>query len=872
MANFEANNETRTDKLRRLLIDKFHQLWKITQSPGVVVTDDTDAYLRQDLIHGRATHQIKNADKYYVRPLQKDILRAGVKMGDLEDYLYAKHAPERNEHIRNINKKFSTEEKQITDEDGNIVDEVVIQKHGSGMSDEEAQAILDDFEKRGLTKKMERLAKQVYHINKMKIKILREAGLENKQTLDNWEKYENYVPLKGIGEKDPRRARTGKGFDIRGPESKRALGRNSKAANILSESILSLREAIVRAEKNRVGQAFLNFVRQNPNKGLWEINKIEKMQYFDKKSGEVKERVDPLYQKSNNVMSVKENGEEIYITIHDKALAGAMKNLGPDKSGKILQTMASVSRYLSIVRTMLSPGFVPTNLARDIQTAVINLSVEESNGLALQVVKDVPKAMRGVWKALRDKEPNEWSKWYEEFAQSGGKIGFLGLENLEQIQKQLINDIKLMKPGTKSTARRAWRDVWELIKDTNESVENSVRLSTYVNLRKNGVSKDRAAQAAKNVTVNFNRKGELGTAMNALWIFSNAGIQGTARMAQIAKTKKGAIILGSIAVTSTMLSQMNRILGGDDDDGENYYDKIADHIKESNLIIMYPGGKGEHFKYPLPYGYNVFWALGQGVDMAMHNPDGSVEGAKLVASAMANSFNPIGTSSTLLQTVSPTAFQWLADLGLNKNFFGGPIYKENKYGPKVAKSESYFKSTSEISKKVAQSINKWAGGTKYDPSWADFSPDVMDYTYDYLTGGAGAFFRRVIDLAGKVGTGKTPKVREIPIARRFMGAIHEHHDMNIYYDNLQQLKQIKAQADEFKEIREFDSLSKWSKAHDKELFLLKSSAAIKRLQVAVNKAEDAKNEKATKELEEILQKRVKEFNRKYNVITGRIKK
>ena len=69
----------------------------------------------------------------------------------------------------------------------------------------------------------------------------------------------------------------------------------------------------------------------------------------------------------------------------------------------------------------------------------------------------------------------------------------------------------------------------------NTSVENGVRLASYIEARKAGVSRDKAAELAKNLTVNFNKSGEFGTVANSAYLFFNASVQGTSRLIRTLK-------------------------------------------------------------------------------------------------------------------------------------------------------------------------------------------------------------------------------------------------------------------------------------------------------------------------------------------------
>ncbi|GAG41483.1 unnamed protein product, partial [marine sediment metagenome] len=249
----------------------------------------------------------------------------------------------------------------------------------------------------------------------------------------------------------------------------------------------------------------------------------------------------------------------IEITIKDPALAKAMLNLGAEKSNIVVQTAAAFNRFLSLVNTAYVPGFILSNWARDIQTMAINVTADESFKMAKEIAKNNPKAIKAIYQAERGGKETEWTKHYEEFKEAGGKIGFFGLKDVDQIQRGLTKEISLMKPGAKTQTVKVFKAVGKYVMTLNEAVENGTRLSTYVAMRNAGQSKAKAASASKNVTVNFNKKGELGAYFNALYLFANAQVQGTARMLKTLKTPTGKKIAGSILVGSLSLAQMMRM-------------------------------------------------------------------------------------------------------------------------------------------------------------------------------------------------------------------------------------------------------------------------------------------------------------------------
>ena len=70
------------------------------------------------------------------------------------------------------------------------------------------------------------------------------------------------------------------------------------------------------------------------------------------------------------------------------------------------------------------------------------------------------------------------------------------------------------------------------IENINDSVENSIRLAAYIAARQAGVSREKAAEFGKNVTVNFNQHGEWGQSLNGIFLFFNASMQASSVFAR----------------------------------------------------------------------------------------------------------------------------------------------------------------------------------------------------------------------------------------------------------------------------------------------------------------------------------------------------
>ncbi|EFG2119316.1 hypothetical protein BRV17_004544, partial [Escherichia coli] len=670
--------ETIASRFVRQMQDKFQVLKAVQENirkTGGKIDDSNNAYMAEELFHGKAENDLNVMKERYVQPLAKLLADYKIAQADLDEYLYARHAPERNVHIAKINPKMP---------DG-----------GSGMTNAEAAEIMQRVRNSGKQAQYDRLAGIIDDMLARRREIIREAGLEESGVVDAWQKaYRYYVPLKGQDvDGVVSQPRTGKGFTIGGRESKQAMGRASRAQSPSTQAIQDLSESLIRNRKNEVGNAFLKLVQDNPDKDYWQVftdDRPDTMRVIaerkDQETGEtireVVERPVPMAMMADRYFTTKKDGKTYYIKLHDPRLMRAMKNMGPETSNAVIRTLGKVNRFLATVNTSYNPEFLVSNFIRDVQTAVMNLKAEQGrsdgklkgldNLSALAVVKDSRSAMSAVYASLRGKtltgKGAQWQKVWKEFVEDGGKTGWFNMGDLEGQQKEMDRLVSLAKGGWKGQSIGAWHSFLNLVEDANGAVENALRLSAYKHARDAGLSRQQAASLAKNMTVNFNRRGEQGMLMNSLYMFANASIQGTANLVRTLGHLNGdgpllerlrwknlnvpqKIVLAAVGA-GYLLGSLNRSVAGEDDDGVNWYDKVPSHVKERNLVIMksmFGGKAGEYWSIPLPYGYNVFFLLGhtaEGVaagDLTASRAAGNVVGGILGA------FSPIGseTSETL---------------------------------------------------------------------------------------------------------------------------------------------------------------------------------------------------------------------------------
>lgn len=773
----ELSPETRWQYFQRVIQDKLNRL-EYYQGAIPNLSEDADAYMKAELFIGKAADKIERMERTIVDgkdSFLKRLSEAGYDIQQFGEYLYARHARERNKRIQSINPKF-------------LQADLLKDSGGSGMTDAEADVILEQYKDSGL----DAFAEEFYEkIPRAALKIKLDAGIIDQYQYDTLTgMYENYVPLKGKAGETSYRS-IGKGFSVSSKGIKKAMGRQSYADNPFVQAIIDYEDAVVSAEKNKVGQSFLKLVRENPS-DIWDSEAQAYVPQYDAR-GELL-NMNPKQKPADNVLELWENGKKIRITMHDKALAEGMKNLANTMKGSVARAMSvvmSVNNYMRAVATFYNPEFLVTNFERDLQAAMIHLSGEQSVKLAAKVGKDLPKAMKGIWSNVREGKESEWSKLYEEMKATGGKVGWFDYKTLEQKQKHFESKVRFYQ--TKTDPRKIFIETGKFVSDLNEAVESGVRLSAYKNLIDAGVSKEKAAQAAKNLTVNFNKKGEWGTILNTLYLFSGASIQGTARIVKAAgvpfnpKTRgqrRVQKIIGGIMVASFLQSLANRML--DDDD----YERISDYNKDNYWLFMTPSGKAVAIK--LPYGYNVFHVLGCVAEEAAFGDITLGEASKRVINAANDAFNPLGGGS-IAQFLSPSFLDPIVQISENKNFFGAPIMPEQpQWGEKKPDSQRYFKSVRKPTKAFTDWLNSITGGDEEISGAVDVSPETLDHFIDFAGSGLGKFITNTMTTAGTViGKGELPPMDKIPFVRQMIKEPDDWTDKRLIREMLNESKRTK---------------------------------------------------------------------------------
>lgn len=779
-AGFDVPDESFIDAARRKLQDEFLRIQRIEEAArqrGADIPFEKSAYEAASSAQSRTRGAVGKFERRHVAPLIRTLQAmstAGVSLEAADRYLYARHAPSRNEAIAERHpKKYGDVEKSP----------------GSGMATSEANKIVQTAESSEQAALYKKLGEQMDRMVAESLKTRLDGELISQDYYDTLtSQWEHYVPLKD--DREGVSMGRGGGFAIKGKEFKRAGGRSEEAENVIAHAIQQGSEGISRAERNRVGLAFLRMLRDNRSVTNWSETRPE-------------EPVDPRLL-SERQFSLKENGQQIVMEFEDPKTVRALKKMGQEQFGPILRLMRRAAGMWSQLNTTLSPDFVLTNLIRDLGTAGIHLSSEQKAAIAGMSIKNVPKAARGMYRFLTESEKGgEWSDAAELFAQEGGMVGWYYMPTVAEIQAKVVGSIKDVDPSGARRALIAARATKDWIETLNQSLENGVRLSAFKALVDSGTAPGRAATIARRLTVDFTRRGELSPITNTLWIFSNASIQGTATMLRVLNTRRGKQIATGLVGVGAAFAYLNVLAGGDDDDGYSHYSKIPDWIRDRNLVLMDPRGTGDYIKIPLPQGWNMFFALGEKGAMAALGQTTTKDAAEAMLGASFEQFVPLGGESSAAQFAAPTLLDPVVQHLENRTFFGGKIKPEqSQFGPTLPESEMHFKSVSAASKGLAQWLNRVTGGDEVTPGFLDVSPELIDHYAEFIGGSAGASLKRgIVDVPAKVLQGEAPAINEIPVVRRFLGESPEWWTSSTYYDHRDAIERLELQIKNAREKR-----------------------------------------------------------------------
>ncbi len=826
--------ETRARAAQRVVQDQFNRFTVIrnwAKEQGVRLSQLSDVWGFEERMHGRIATRIEDFREQRVAPLVKKIQAAGFSMDQVAEFLHAQHAAERNSQIEKI-------DPTITD--------------GSGMSTAEAAAILAKS-----APDLAALANEFRAITDDTRQLLLQAGIISSEMAEAWTKaYTHYVPLKG-GDRDTAPTGTGKGLSVKAT-NKRAMGHGSREEHIIENIMRDHERAVMLAEKNRVGHSLLAMVVELGREDIATFGQPEQRKVLKHstqfevvgRNGAVLGTFDSIgsanqfivtqqrdgltirpvkgdamvaYMASpmlaDNEVQVYIKGHTLRIQLNDPLLARAYKKLGVEHLNKLLAANREINNFLSKAYTGFNPEFFIKNVLRDFTAGLINITGREGANIAVKAMGNYPKAFAQM---LRYSFTNgkSVSPMIAEYRKHGGSTGAAYLSDIERIGadiKAAYEDyqgaLALAKggkylPATRSAARKLLGLITGWMEHLNAAGENAMRVAVFESIRNTpGRSVEEAASAAKNATVNFNRKGEIGAQMGAMFLFFNAGVQGSAATLDALTTGKhrhqAQVLAGSMALLAYSMAAMQ--FGGDDDEWE----KIADNVKDRNLVIRV--GQGTYLTLAVPYGYGYFFTLGNALFDLQRGGDKDKIALNLASGLLEHfgpAINPLGGDEAdakgLIElmpgAVGGELMRAAGRLLVNRTSLGGEIVPDSKFDDGKPDSLRMQRRTSGTAyDTVAGTINQITGGTKSQAGMVDVSPETLRFWAETVTGGAGKFVMDAASLGALLAAqatepkadrreALTPEIRELPIVRTVVRKADVRDSRRLYWESVAKAK------------------------------------------------------------------------------------
>ena len=478
----------------------------------------------------------KQALKQNVEPILKQI--GSKNLDEFDRYLVARHS-------------LDLTEKGIT----------------TGVDPVKAKTYID-----ALGPKYEEAAKQVTEYTQKMLKYVADNGLISKETYNNLKnKYPNYVPMNRVmDELDDLAMTTAIPNKSIGSLSKQTIVKTIKGSERQIESPLaSIVEKTMRAvdevERNRVAKSLAS---------------LRKVKGFEELIQEVPQA------KGKNVISTFEDGVKKFYEV-PKGFAEAAKNLNVEHMDILTRILSLPVRLARLGITGVNIPFIATNVVRDQLFSILT----SKKALKTSAIANPYNFI----KSFLDVAGNKGA--YDDFLASGG-----GSSNFFSVGKDAARvNVKDLARGNKSKIVRTITNPFKmlsLIEDTVGVSEQTTRVQQFRGTRqalKEGGKVDpfanpteaglKAVQAGRENTVDFAKKGAIGKVLNSVFIYLNAGIQGSRTALRSFKTdpigtsaKLAATVYTPIAITTLWNTATP--------ERKQAYMDIPDYEKANNLIIL----------------------------------------------------------------------------------------------------------------------------------------------------------------------------------------------------------------------------------------------------------------------------------------------
>ena len=504
---------------------------------------------------------------------------------------------------------------------------------------------------------------------------------------------------------------------------------------------------------------------------------------------------------------VMKDGEEYVIYVNgDPQLAQAMNNTRAHRvreiqSGKLDRAAAWLGRKMAAAYTSLSPLFIPSNYFRDLTMTLASTAIREDAKYNYLLRKNLATSWNLGFMLidyqngkLRDKVNNgnatPKEQMFYDFMMNGGETGFVSSLDVEDLKKKFKNDLKDLDRW-KANPVKVGHTIMDSIEFLNRAIEDSNRFAVYMTSIQYGRSIDEAVNDAKDVTLNFNRKGtgEYGWQMiRNLYLFINPAVQSLQTLGALAKhhpfkfTAVTASWLASGVLVPIVNAAMMSMFGGDDD--KDKYWQFSKWDRRNNFIMWIPT-TNEFVKIPLAQEFRAFYGFGDMIASKMIGGELAEESWSQYAEDLLGQvvdmlpLDPTGYDGNIAVSLMPNPIRPIFELAFNVDFTGKPLFKEteyNKYDPNFTKAyvgtPDWLVRASRMMNSIGNDYpdvqqNKW--DALGNPRFSINNPAVVDHVLSSYLGGAYTMGSQVLGLLTKsLNDPKEIKVADIPLFSKFV--------------------------------------------------------------------------------------------------------
>jgi hypothetical protein len=798
------------------LVNRTRSIKQLTKNIDDFYNDKTNIDRAEQLMGSRAAYTTQEFHLNELQPVLREIGKQGLSINEVETYMHNRHAAERNAVIRQRNDAF---------QDG-----------GSGINDAAAKAYLAALPP-AKRNRLETVAKKLDVITNGTLQVLQDSGIESAETVRNLRNaYKFYVPLFREGV-DGGHALGTRGASVEGSALKAAVGSSKPVSSIIANIVTQREAAINRAEANRLGNTVFQAALENKDQTFWmvidpstatldqvrkqlvsmgmdpdladDIFKSPTKRAYNKRTGNVDTIVDTAFKRQPNVFATRVDGTDKFIVFNPDEkmatdIAAVLKNEDlptlEGASAAFIDNVGRITRLWSQLRTQYMPEFGPVNFTRDIWGVMVNLTSTPLDGEQFKIMAKAPlyaKKLVRVIRATDSGEPTpagsqEVADLFDRFEKAGGRTAiresfFKSFDrDPEKIEAELQKAVKQLSAGKTS----APKVVVDYVTAWNDALENATRLATFKIAIDKGMTDAQAAEIAKNITVNFNQKGQWTREINSLYGFANASIASTDRNIKTMLGKAGKkILIGGVGL-GVIQGLALAAAGYDEDD-------IPEWVKDHAFIIPL-GLFADTDKYvaiPMPYFYNMFPAIGRRMVEAAR---GQLSFGQFVggsAKVMINSVNPIAYGAGFIEFVSPSVFDMFVQYAMNEDGLGRRIYNKdfNDLNPTTGMSRARGDTTVMYAmySRAAEVINYVTGGDEYEVGGMSPTPEEIKFFVEQFLPPMQFLYRSTATLE-KGSSGEQIEANDIAFVRRFYGEVGgKTSEGGKFYDNVKAVNELK---------------------------------------------------------------------------------